>query len=103
MVNYEPIYDINGTWEVHFNFPKMIDQKLLDQCDEVWKKIKLTFIIYLPYYYNLYQLPSINFIHICDYILYENFIFCNTFLCKFSINFTYILNIVQKRRNHRFL
>lgn len=43
MVNYEPIYDINGMWEVYFNFPKMIDQELLDQCDEVWKKIKLTF------------------------------------------------------------
>lgn len=44
MVNYEPIYDKDRIWEVHFNFPKMIDQKLLDQCDEVWKKIKLTFI-----------------------------------------------------------
>ena len=40
---YEPIYDRDGIWEVHFELPKMIDQKLLDQCDEVWKKIKLTF------------------------------------------------------------
>ena len=41
MVNYEPIYDINSTWEVYFNLPKMIDQKLLDQYNEIWKKIKL--------------------------------------------------------------
>ena len=43
MVKYEPIFDINGIWEVHFNFPKMIDQKLLDQYSEECKKIKLTF------------------------------------------------------------
>ena len=41
MVNYEPIYD--GIWEVHFEFPKMIDLKFLDQYSEVCKKIKLTF------------------------------------------------------------
>lgn len=47
MVNYEPIYDINGTWEVHFNTLELERlqklERLYEQCDEVWKKIKLTF------------------------------------------------------------
>ena len=47
MVNYEPIYDINGTWEFHFNISELERlqelERLYGQYDEVWKKIKLTF------------------------------------------------------------
>lgn len=44
---YEPIYDINGTWEVYFNTSELERlqelERLYDQYDEFWKKIKLTF------------------------------------------------------------
>ena len=44
---YEPIYDINGIWEVYFNTSELERlqelERLYEQCDEVWKKIKLTF------------------------------------------------------------
>lgn len=44
---YEPIYDINGTWEVYFNTSELERlqklERLYKQYDEVWKKIKLTF------------------------------------------------------------
>ena len=47
MVKYEPIYDINGTQEVYFNILELERlqklERLYEQCDEVWKKIKLTF------------------------------------------------------------
>lgn len=42
---YEPIYD--RIWEVHFNISELERlqelERLYEQCDEVWKKIKLTF------------------------------------------------------------
>lgn len=44
---YEPIYGINGIWEVYFNTSELERlqelERLYEQCDEVWKKIKLTF------------------------------------------------------------